>query len=239
MTGQVAGRERELVEVDAAAREHAPRHDHHERIQVRSDQHRGASTRMDVVSEPPCAGTDDKHPSRIGRAERRVDHPECRLVLFGAPAPVAVQVGVVARQPLPCRQRRNERPICFSGRQRLGRIERRQQRSQAPGMIAAGARQQLETIAGRRTTRRFLERRTVSRGLHLEFRRELAQAHQPFSACRLGLGEEPRDAIDQRIACTAGAADNCRTWLERSRAARAAQQFPQSGVRRGVHVAGC
>jgi hypothetical protein len=87
-----------------------------------------SSATVEVVGEPAAAGAEDQQPARrASRRERGEDLGERGGVLLLAPAPVAMQVGIVVCQALAQRQAGAEREVHLVAILAAGQAERLEQ----------------------------------------------------------------------------------------------------------------
>ncbi len=191
------------------------------------DGQRGTQGRVQVVREPPRSAAEHQQPVHGRAAKRTTDGLTCGTVLVVAPVPVAVDVGVIARETLGRCDDRSQRRIRRGGRGLGFGLERRQQRLQAPRMIGARHGQQLEPVACRGARDLWTQRGAVLRCLPLEVGRHRVQAPAPLGQRECGLGQQPRHAVDQGIAGTARGATQRGVALEHAGAAWTAQERQQ------------
>ncbi len=116
-----ARRERKLIELERVAASDAVRDEQQQRIEIECYRQRGRRPRVQIVGEPAGAGAEHERSARFRAAEQSGEHVE-RGVVFGvAPTPIAMDVGVIGRQPLIRRQASAQREVCLVVRRRVAR----------------------------------------------------------------------------------------------------------------------
>ena len=184
-----ARREREFVELERVAARDALGDDQQQRIEVERHGERGRRPHVQVVCESTGAGAEHQYFAWRLIAQQRGEQLERGLVLRIAPAPVAMDVGVVSREPLIRWQARAQREVRFVARRVLLDFERCEQRPQSCAVVARRALEALEPCPRGGAQRRARERGGELLSFALEPLQRKVQAAAPFAEGGIRLGE--------------------------------------------------
>ena len=195
------------MERDRLAARRARRGEGQHRILIEGDRQFRRPARVQIVGEAPGAGTEDEQaPGAVVRRHHGVEGGQRRFVLFPTPAPVAMQVRVVAHEPLGGERRGAEGLIHLVAR---GGFTGEQGGTQAPDLVVIGALREapaLQALPRERGRGIAVEQRFDLSGRALQAAKFRVGARAPAPERLLRIRPEGRYAVEHRIARAAGRA---------------------------------